>query len=175
MFFLFKNSLSLWILAGFLISLLFKGHSLYLGHLLIFLQYVYAILLILNFKFSKTAHIRHLLMIFISFLILNGEKFLLTDYAACIIYASLIILFSYILLWFINLKLHKKKFVIKTNYISSIFEFMLILSLLLTGNNSLTSKILAVSLFDVFFQIIVLTAILHLNKRFNMLSIEEKW
>jgi hypothetical protein len=51
---------------------------------------------------------------------------------------------------------------------------MLIFSLLLTGNNSLTSKILAVSLFDVFFQIIVLTAILHLNKRFNMLSIEEK-
>jgi hypothetical protein len=181
LFFLLKKSLTLWILIGFFISLFFHGiDSIYLSYILTFSQYIYIILIITtNIKstlISKNINtIKHLFLVFFSFIIFSNNKIILTDYILDILLVLFIILFLYLLFWFIHFKMLHKLFSIKLYFISSILEFILILSILILGiNYSLTIKFLIIGMFDIIYGITVLTSILHLNKRFNMLLIQKK-
>lgn len=181
LFFLLEKSLTLWILIGFFISLFFHGiDSIYLSYILTFSQYIYIILIITtNIKstlISKNINtIKHLFLVFFSFIIFSNNKIILTDYILDILLVLFIILFLYLLFWFIHFKMLHKLFSIKLYFISSILEFILILSILILGiNYSLTIKFLIIGMFDIIYGITVLTSILHLNKRFNMLLIQKK-
>lgn len=173
--------MTLWILIGFFISLFCHDfNSIYLDYLLIFSQYIYLILIITtNLKFplfpKKINSIKYLFLVFFSFIIFNNNKIILSDYLLDISLILCIILSLYLLFWFVHLKLLYKSFSINLYYISSVLEFALILSIIILGiNDNLTIKILVIGMFDIVYSIIVLTTVLHLNKRFNMLSIEKK-
>lgn len=124
-------------------------------------------------KFYKTSFLKHLFLIFISFLIFYIHKSGLINYSFEILINLFILIFLYIFIWFVSLKLFKKNIGIRLKFIHSFLELILILSFILFGTNELTLKILGIGMFDVIFQILVLVVIMHLSKKFNMLSPEK--
>jgi hypothetical protein len=161
----------MWLLPAFIVSFFLNEFNLLANDYNVYILSVYLIFFALYYFTSKPFFymIDKLFLLFFAVSVFMNNKIFFTEY---FIYVIVFLLFI-VGICFVKILVCKKnnrKFFFRFKKISAFLELSFILSVLFLGIKSqFTSKILFVAMFELLYQITVLSVIINLKKRFNML------
>ena len=168
-FIILKNTLSIWLLPIFFISLFINKFNLF-ANLNSYLLLCYLIFFTLYYFTEKKIflYIDRIFLLYFSLSVFAGRSFdlLSTSYLKLSILIILFILCLYVFIFF-YFKKRKRTFQLNFEKLSCIIELLFILSVFLFDFNSkITTIILITASIDIVYKILILTIIGHLKKCF---------
>lgn len=166
-FIIFKNTLSIWLLPAFVISLFINEFNLFSNfNLYILLCYLIFFALYYFTKKKIFLYIDRIFLLYFSLTVFSGNNLLSIIYLKHAILIILFILSFYIFLFY-YFKMTKRTFQLNFEKLSCVIELLFILSILLFGIYSkITTIILLTASIDIVYKVLVLTIIGHLKKYF---------
>ncbi|MBR3628485.1 MAG: hypothetical protein IKN42_06535 [Elusimicrobia bacterium] len=166
---LLKRSLTIWLCPVFLISVLFNQYETFNEYIL-WISVLYIGVIVLNYLKSNKVllAVDKVILIVLAFFIFVNNKILSDKILFIAICLGLCIVLTYITMFFFYKK-KGKNFVLNFSKLSTFIEFILAMSILIFGINSLiTIIVLFVAMIDIFYKILILSITLNLKKRFNI-------
>ena len=161
----------MWLLPAFIVSFFLNEFNLLANDYNIYVLSVYLIFFALYYFTSKhfLNIIDKLFLLYFSVSVFMNNKIFFTEY---FIYVIIFLLFI-IGIYFVKIlvcKKNNKKFFFQFKKVSAVLELSFILSVLFFGIKSqFAAQILFIAMFEFLYQITVLSVIINLKKRFNML------
>ena len=156
---------------AFIVSFFLNEFNLPVNDYNIYVLSVYLIFFALYYFTSKTFFniIDKLFLLFFAVSVFMNNKIFFTEYSIYVIIFLLFVVGIYFIKFFVCKK-NNKKFFFRFKKVSIVLELSFILSVLFFGIKSqFSAQILFVAMFEFLYQITVLSIIINLKKRFNML------